>query len=225
MLLFLKGPKQGFVDAQTDRPAAVGRLYDPRCPILQRPDHEADVSAPYYRLIAIDRHTSNRGDQDCEGNHTVFATTRCATSANWRPTIGRRCCSGSKDLHVWYNGASKVKVSVECGNSQPEMDDILKCINHVFLAPNEANEAVLARTNTRLTEQKNNPKKIAPPGNPTGSPAPARWRRGLRSSRIAHAGPKLQRNRSAGYQAKAVLWLIVDTDGLPKKSRWSGLLV
>jgi TonB family protein len=123
-----------------------------------------------------------------------------------------------KDVRAWYEKTSTLKVSIECGNTQPEMEDIAKCMNNVFLAPTEANETELARTNTRLAEQKNNHKKAPLPENPTGSAAPMRVGNGVSPPRALRA-PDPNYNpiaRSAGYQAKTVLWLIVDANGLPK---------
>ena len=126
--------------------------------------------------------------------------------------------SQAKDLQGWYRSASKVKVSVECGNSQPEMDDVVKCTNHVFLAPNEANEAELARTNTRLAEQRTTPRKSLRRRIPRVPPSPCALEEGVSAPRALHTPDPSYSEiaRSAGYQAKAVLWSIVDTDGLPK---------
>jgi TonB family protein len=123
-----------------------------------------------------------------------------------------------KDVHAWYEKTSALKVSIECGNAQPEMDDIAKCINSVFLAPTEANETELAHANTRLAEQKNNPKKVSPRENPTGSATPMRVGNGVSPPRALRApDPNYsQVAKSAGYQAKTVLWLIVDANGLPQ---------
>ena len=123
-----------------------------------------------------------------------------------------------KDVHAWYEKTSALKVSIECGNAQPEMDDIAKCINSVFLAPTEVNETELAHANTRLAEQKNNPKKVSPRENPTGSATPMRVGNGVSPPRALRApDPNYsQVAKSAGYQAKTVLWLIVDANGLPQ---------
>ena len=123
-----------------------------------------------------------------------------------------------KGVRAWYEKTSALKVSIECGNSQPEMDDIAKCMNNVFLAPTEANETELARANTRLAEQKNNPKKGPPSENSTGSSAPMRVGNSVSPPRALRSpDPNYSPiARSAGYQAKTVLLLTLDANGIPK---------
>lgn len=80
----------------------------------------------------------------------------------------------------------------------------LWCINNVFLTPNEANEAEYARTNTRLAEQRNNPKKVAPAENQKGPPgalppgggvsAPRALHR-IQTTAKSHAAPAIRQQR------------------------------
>ena len=123
-----------------------------------------------------------------------------------------------QDVRTWYEKTSALKVNIQCGIVQPEMDDVAKCMNNVFMASTDANVTELAKANGRLAELKNNPKKVAPADAPKSSSGPARVGSGVSAPRALHA-PDPSYNpiaRSAGYQGKTVLWLIVDANGLPK---------
>ena len=123
-----------------------------------------------------------------------------------------------KDVHAWYEKTSALKVDIECGSAQPEMDDIAKCMNNVFRDRMETTETELAKANARLAELKNDPKKVTAADVPKGPSAPMRVGNGVSPPRALHTPDPSYTEiaRSAGYQAKTVLWLIVGADGLPR---------
>jgi TonB family protein len=117
----------------------------------------------------------------------------------------------------WAAEQGKIEIEVECGVTQPEMADLTKAMNAVFLAPGEALAGVLPDL-WKGYKREDLPRAKDERGAGRGA-----YRVGGSVS-APHATyapdpsyPELA--RQAKYQAVTVLWLIVDPDGLPHDIR------
>jgi TonB family protein len=122
-----------------------------------------------------------------------------------------------KKVDEWAAKKARVEIEVECGVAQPQMADVTKAMNVVFLAPGEVLTEVMPdfwknylepnmhNANEALRDQE----PIAHVGNGVSPPHPT-YQPDPSYSELA---------RQAGYEAVSVLRLIVDRVGLPKNIR------
>jgi TonB family protein len=112
----------------------------------------------------------------------------------------------------WAAKQGKTEIEVECGVAQPEMADLTKAMNAVFLAPGEALAGVVPYFWKRYLEPKASG---SPPPLPEGAAMVHRVGGTVSAPRETYApNPSYtELARQAGYQAGALLWLIVDRDG------------
>lgn len=122
-----------------------------------------------------------------------------------------------KDVDKWAAKEGKTEIEVECGVAQPEMADLTKAMNAVFLAPGEALADVVPDFWKGYLQPKTS---VSPPPLPKKEGS-FRVGGGVSAPRVTyHPDPSYtEPARQAGYQAVTVLWLVVDRDGLPQDIR------
>jgi TonB family protein len=126
-----------------------------------------------------------------------------------------------KKVGKWQAEEGKVDIEVDCGNPSPEMADVVNAMNAVFLRPDQPLTDVVpgywktwfGLRDEPTTELANAARGKDPAVHRVGgavSPPRATYDPDPKYSELA---------RQAGYQGSAVIWLVVDTDGLPKHIR------
>jgi TonB family protein len=125
-------------------------------------------------------------------------------------------------IDKWDSKMGKTAIEVECGKAQPEMADVIKAMNAVFVAPDEPPAAAVPDFWRAWLERKQeSTRQIV---NPTTQEANvARVGRGVSPPHATYApDPEYSEvARQAKYQATTVLWLVVGADGMPRNIRIS----
>jgi TonB family protein len=120
-----------------------------------------------------------------------------------------------KKLDEWAEQKGKIEIEVECGVAQPEMADLIKVLNAVFLAPGEALTRVVPDFWKNYLEPKTES------GGATHEPSPVARSGGVSAPHITYdpdpSYPELA--RKAGYEGVAILYVIVGQDGSPQNIR------
>jgi TonB family protein len=120
-----------------------------------------------------------------------------------------------KDVAQWAAHNNKVEVDVECAQEPADMAEVAEHMNAVFLAPQESLSTAVPSfwkswlerdTDNQFKNQKASVTKVGGPvkaPSATSAPDPS-------YSTIA---------KEAHYQATTVLWLVVNTSGVPESIR------
>jgi TonB family protein len=115
----------------------------------------------------------------------------------------------------------KTEIEVECGEPQPEMADVTKAMNAVFLSPDEPLTDVLPDFWKVWLDPKGQRKVEVANAADVGEGKIHRVGGGISAFRATYAPDPdySEPARQAGYQATTVLWLVVGPDGLPRNIR------
>jgi TonB family protein len=126
----------------------------------------------------------------------------------------------AKKIAEWAARTGKTEIEVESGSTQPEMADVTKAMNAVFLAPDEPLTNVVPIIWKRWLEAKDG---AAPAvGNPGPGLEAVTKVGGAVSLPHVKYDPDPQYSefaRQAKYQGTVILWLVVDRDGQPTHIR------
>ena len=126
-----------------------------------------------------------------------------------------------KKVAKWQAEEGKVDIEVDCGNPSPEMADVVSAMNAVFLGPDvPLTDVVPGYWKKWLGLKDEPPMELANAGNGKAS-AVNRVGGAVSPPRVRYdPNPEYsEMARQAKYQGTTVLWLVVDTDGLPKYIR------
>ena len=124
----------------------------------------------------------------------------------------------SKSSRKWLAQNGSVEIEVECGNSQPDMADVTKTMNAIFLAPNEPLADVLPDYWRVRGKGKHEPADQSV-NTADGPQEPiAKVEKGVSPPHVVYdPDPEYsEAARMARFQGTTVLWLVVDTSGVPK---------
>lgn len=124
------------------------------------------------------------------------------------------------ELDKWDTKMAMAEIEVDCGKAQPEMADVVKAMNVVFLTPDEPLTAVVPNFWRMWLERKQqSTRQIV---NPTAEEAKVAKVGGDVSPPRATFAPYPDYSeiaRQAKYQANSVLWLVIGVDGVPQDIR------
>ena len=117
----------------------------------------------------------------------------------------------------WAAKEGKTEIEVECGVAEPEMADLTKAMNAVFLAPGET----LAGVAPEFWKSYLEPKTLVSPAPLPKIEGEHRVGGGVSAPRVKYAPdpPYTVAARQVGYQSVVALWLVIDQDGLPQDIR------
>jgi TonB family protein len=135
-----------------------------------------------------------------------------------RKTDSAKSLFRKKGLDEWAAKEGKTEIEVDCSVTEPEMEDLTKAMNAVFLAPGETFAEVVPDFWKGYLEPKT-PVSPVPTPNKEGA---FRVGGGVSAPRATyHPDPTYSEPaRQVGYQsATTVMWLVVDRDGLPQDIR------
>jgi TonB family protein len=126
----------------------------------------------------------------------------------------------ARKISEWAARMGKTEIEVESGSAQPEMADVTKAMNAVFLAPDEPLTNVVPIIWKRWLEARDG---LAPGvANPGPGLEDVAKVGGAISAPHVKYDPDPQYSelaRQAKYQATVILWLVIDRDGLPTHIR------
>ncbi len=123
-----------------------------------------------------------------------------------------------KKVGEWAAKEGRIEIEIECGNARPEMPDIIKVMNTIFLSPGEQlSDVVPDFWKSWVTAGDESKGGIVKPT----AQREREIRRvggGISAPHLTYSPdpPYSETARQAKYQGTTVLWLMVDTDGLPK---------
>jgi len=126
-----------------------------------------------------------------------------------------------KKIADWEAKTGKIEVEVECDQPRPEMADVAKAMNAVFLSPDEKLTEVVPDFWRWWLESKDGSKKGTSNWPDRGEDEIRKVGGGVSPPRAVYApDPGYSESaRQAKYQGTAVLWLVVDAAGDPQQLR------
>lgn len=125
-----------------------------------------------------------------------------------------------KKIGNWAKSKGKVEIEVESGSTQPEMADVVRAMNAVFVSPTEPlTDAVPDFWKTWLGWKDKPVPQVANPGYEAGGALKVGGSVSAPHTVYAPDPAYSETARQAKYQGTMVLWLIVGADGLPTNIR------